>query len=1516
MARPVEPNLADYPLRSSLTSTASPRGRASRAGSRVSRAASRASAIPAPDLGNILHQSRPLSIIDLSPEGQTAYNAAVRHYNTQITLYKQQREYITQLLEWVRETVEPSLYDLTCKSEHDIHVWYENLKERAGIKKTEEARQAKQQYEQAVKPLRHRPRDMLAWIRIWESALLKAQDTGIPGLQESQQNQELNETNEGTSDSTARKRPRQVNKRPDIECPACTGRHALKDCWYARPEIRPPNAKIDKAKEALVTLRLQTDEELRRQVEMLRRQARQNQNALHSTQHDEQYPLKRSVILDSGSTLHVFNSPLRFVRLRSAPSEEKLWAGDGRLDIKGYGDVDLFLTTPTGYKKLRLRDVAFVPELATNVVSLHQLEKTGIWWDMSQRPSVLRERDGRVLALVQRAYNQYVLELQLESEEEIFATYYVRRHLGNSWTKRHPPSADAIRWHLRLGHPGPVATEELLRYTEGVRVRGIKTYECDARAMGKMKRQIRRLARDLWDYKPGEKVAVDFHDYPKDAEGFKALCLFTDRVSGFMWDYYLQSRSEASITAIFDRFLRMMQIQLKTSIRAVECDNEITRIKPDIKDFLETKGIKVEPAPPRTQDLNGAAERSGGVVKDKARTMALSANLPKDLWREVCMAAVYLLNRTPRWRVDWRTPYEVLYSTPHVTRRPDLRNLRVYGCKAYAMTKDTMLKRNRLKRFNPRAWIGYLVGYASSNTYRIWNPVEDKVVVTRDVIFNEDEIFPGKIEDLRNDVRELDRGELARLLEQYSLPPVDIEEQEAARFDRTTGLMNGVDPLPPHFLEPDELLFPQEIGATGGSNGDAQMETTASLRDGLADTGVGQGFDHATEVESLLDTRESDDRREAAPESDCPANDHTTDVAYPTPPPSTPASLLLAVMTGSAYRPDGAHRSGESPGAASAAAVSEGMTQGVQHSTFSSAVVGVNSSTGQAKLSHVDSWKAVFNGATRSTVVKDPQTDSKSAERNATKSSLLRRIQKGERVHRREFPEPPKNHNDLDTHPLGELFRDAEKDHLGSHAKKESWTMVSVQEPRKENAQILDCGWVYTYKFDKHGRFVKVKARLVVRGNQQARHLDENNYAATLAGRSFRTMMAIAARFDLDLLQFDAVNAFVNADLDQTVYMKMPPGYRQHGMVLRLRKALYGLRRSPRLWQHTLSKALRWLGFDQIPQEPCIFVRNGIVIFFYVDDIVVAYKRDEREEAIKAITRLRNWYELTGENELHWFLGIRVLRDRAKGKIWLSQAAYIDKISRLAETTTKSDTPMAREELLTFEGEATKEEIRSYQRKINSLLYVAVMTRPDIAFAVSRLSRFMTNPGPEHHKAADRVLRYLYQTRDYGLQFGGEDDLRVASDASFADNTQDRKNTVTTSTTEAELLALAQAAKEGIYLKRLLDALTVSLDSDRIRIEVDNTQTKKLITDEIKQLNTKLKHVDIHNHWLRQEYERRTIDVRHTRSAEIMADGFTKALQQREFKQFRKQLGVVNIGERLDLLPDDVDDNREEHVEL
>jgi hypothetical protein len=101
---------------------------------------------------------------------------------------------------------------------------------------------------------------------------------------------------------------------------------------------------------------------------------------------------------------------------------------------------------------------------------------------------------------------------------------------------------------------------------------------------------------------------------------------------------------------------------------------------------------------------------------------------------------------------------------------------------------------------------------------------------------------------------------------------------------------------------------------------------------------------------------------------------------------------------------------------------------------------------------------------------------------------------------------------------------------------------------------------------------------------------------------------------------------------------------------------------------------------------------------------------------------------------------------------------------------------MHRIELLPYEGYATRQSTNRYQRKIGSLLYAAVTTRIDIAFSVSRLARFLTNPSPEHHAAADRVLGYLKRYRGLGLQLGGGDDFTVASDASFGDNTPDRKS--------------------------------------------------------------------------------------------------------------------------------------------
>ena len=326
--------------------------------------------------------------------------------------------------------------------------------------------------------------------------------------------------------------------------------------------------------------------------------------------------------------------------------------------------------------------------------------------------------------------------------------------------------------------------------------------------------------------------------------------------------------------------------------------------------------------------------------------------------------------------------------------------------------------------------------------------------------------------------------------------------------------------------------------------------------------------------------------------------------------------------------------------------------------------------------------------------------------------------------------------------------------------------------------------------------------------------------------------------------------------------------------------------------------------------------------------VVFCYRKQEKEKTKGLIHELQKEYQMNVLGELKWFLGIHVLRDRRDRKLWLSQEAFIEKIANQYEidlTGRLPDTPMAESELLPSPTIAERPSVMRYQKKMGSLLYAAVTTRPDIAFAVSRLARFNQNPSDEHQRAADRVIQFLYNTRSRAIGYGGdsgEEGARAfvcASDASFADNSVDRKSsqgyimtlfggpiawrankqdTVTTSSTEAELLALSQTAKEAIFLSRLFKAMTLRLNEPLV-IDCDNTQTLRLITEDSAKLTTKLRHVDIHQHWLRQEYAQRRVLFRWKATKEMIADGLTKALQRQKFESFVKMIGMVDIRERL-----------------
>jgi transposase InsO family protein len=1010
-----------------------------------------------------------------------------------------------------------------------------------------------------------------------------------------------------------------------------------------------------------------------------------------------------------------------------------------------------------------------------------------------------------------------------------------RRNKITSKDPRPKSKGDAMLWHLRLGHPGPLSLHHLGTRTIGVNLRGPKTTQCESCSLAKIKRQVSRRPPDRIVDKPFMELHMDWTDLKQAHAGFVRTLFIHDAFTGRSFPYFMTNHSEDEVLKVLKDFIPWIQTKYDLKVQTLRCDNEL-KGKKTLR-WLRNKGITLEHSAPRTQAQNGLAERSGGVITEKARAMRLSANLPHDLWPEIVNCAVYLRDRIPRRSNKWRSPYERFHSfMSKRIRKPMLAHLKAYGCRAYAMTENAQEKKQRLKKLDPKAHIGYLVGYDSTNIYRIWIPILGKVISTRDVIFNESKFFDDKLQQSH---RWQSVTEIQKLIEKIQLPETQVNNEVILESD-------------------DEVLQPTTM------------------------------IDDTDSDDSIIDFNEDEDLRLAT----------ALEEAYLTPPPTDEDDDSQCAFQ--VEYPQEVPDCGRTDPSSTMSLFQRGIyPKGMPRDLYCDAEHGRFEDFIPQKIT------STFHGA-----------------------FTAGRKSRDVRMHKKNLPALPQSTKDLDTHPFREQFKEAQRSHLESHQ-----LMKSFHETDKKHAkgqQILSSMWVFAYKTDKHGFLQKCKARLVVCGNQQAPG-DLPTRATTLASTAFRTLMAITAKFDLETIQMDAVNAFVHCDLDEVVYMKMPPGFTKPGKVLRLQKALYGLRRSPLLWQMNLTNSLRKLGFREVPQEPCVMLNGGIVVFFYVDDIVFCYRKKDEEKTKSLIQELQQQYQMKILGELKWFLGIHVLRDRKQRKIWLSQEAYVEKIANQYEIDLAGrlpDTPMGEAELLPSEpsltNQADKRSVMQYQRKMGSILYAAITTRPDVSFAASRLARFNQNPSPEHQRAADRVIQYLFGTRSMAICLGGERNegarsFICASDASFADNSADRKSsqgyvmtlfggaiswrankqdTVTTSSTEAELLALSQTAKEAMFISRLFKAMTLELH-EPLTIDCDNKQTLRLITEDAAKLITKLRHVDIHNHWLRQEHAAKRVIFQWKPTTEMLADGFTKALPRQKFEKFTKMIGMVDISRRL-----------------
>lgn len=345
---------------------------------------------------------------------------------------------------------------------------------------------------------------------------------------------------------------------------------------------------------------------------------------------------------------------------------------------------------------------------------------------------------------------------------------------------------------------------------------------------------------------------------------------------------------------------------------------------------------------------------------------------------------------------------------------------------------------------------------------------------------------------------------------------------------------------------------------------------------------------------------------------------------------------------------------------------------------------------------------------------------------------------------------------------LEKVWREAVASEITALEDQHTWDVTTL--PPGKHA--LGCKWVFKIKYNSDGTIERFKARLVTYGNQQQEGEDFNEtFAPVVKLTTVRVLLKLAATENWNLYQMDVHNAFLHGDLDEEVYMRLPPGFSssQKNVVCKLRKSLYGLRQAPRCWFAKLSQALLKFGFIQNRKDYSLFSyvnkNTKLYVLVYVDDLVIGGNNEAFTAIFKAY--LSQCFRMKDLGVLKYFLGIEV--SRANSGIYLSQIKYaLDINSECGLSGSKPfDTPVEQNHTLGLEVGEYHTNPAQYRRLFGRLVYL-VITRPELSFEVHLLSQFMGKPHKKHWEAAVQVVRYLKGCTGQSLFLDSQPSLKLA----------------------------------------------------------------------------------------------------------------------------------------------------------
>ncbi|CAI7729286.1 unnamed protein product [Closterium sp. NIES-54] len=440
-----------------------------------------------------------------------------------------------------------------------------------------------------------------------------------------------------------------------------------------------------------------------------------------------------------------------------------------------------------------------------------------------------------------------------------------------------------------------------------------------------------------------------------------------------------------------------------------------------------------------------------------------------------------------------------------------------------------------------------------------------------------------------------------------------------------------------------------------------------------------------------------------------------------------------------------------------------------------------------------------------------------------------------------------------------------------------SWksTGTYVDEVPPPGANIVSGMWIFRVKRPP-GSPPVFKARYVARGFSQRQGVDYfQTFSPTPKMTTLWVLLHVAAHRDYELHSLDFSTAFLQGSLHEEIWLRRPPsftGTSPPGTQWSLRRPVYGLRQAPREWHNTLRTTLAALGFAPSTADPSLFLRTdtslpSFYILVYVDDLVFATADTAGLAYVKS--ELQKRHTCTDLGELRSYLGLQITRDRARRTITLTQSHMVQQVLQRFGFTYSSPqaTPLpTRHSLLSLPSDESVESSGPYPELVGCLMYLMTCTRPDLAYPLSILARYVA-PGrhrPKHMAAVKRVLRYLCSTSGMGLVLGGRSPVVLT-----------------------EIYAGAMAAQELRWLTYLLTDLGEQPRSPPV-LYVDNKAMLALCREQ--RLEHRTKHISLRYFLARELQQRGQLRLAYVASEANTADVFTKALAPCDHQRFCTQL--------------------------